>query len=80
MRTVIVMLLLAVLMAGCSGVIMNATYSNMLDQTVALSAETAKRADANQLNTQQMKDALRYQAQTWAYFQKARDGKAGDAK
>jgi len=40
-RALCVLAVLIVLLAGCSGVIMNAEYSQLLDKTAALSAETA---------------------------------------
>ena len=61
--------------AGC-GVWMNPTYSRLLDSTAALSAETAKRADAGQLSQPEMVQALKLQAATWQLFCDARDGKA----
>ena len=73
-RTALVLLLVAVLLGGCSGVILNAEYSLLLDRTVALSAETATRAGAGQLSEADMTKALKAQAATWQRFQDARDG------
>ena len=72
-----VVFLAAALMAtaGC-GVMMNATYSQVLDRTVALSAETASRAEHGNLSLDEAKAALTLQAKTWKLFQDARDGKA----
>lgn len=70
----LIVLGLAAAMAGCSGVVLNAQYSQLLDRTAALSAETARRADANALTGDQMKQALDAQAGAWAKFRDARDG------
>lgn len=78
---IVLLLLAAVLPAGCTGVMLSAEYSRLLDQTAALSAETAKRAEAGTLTQPQMVSALRYQADCWATFRDARDGRApGDGK
>ena len=76
MRSAIVLCLLAALLAGCGGVILNAEYSALLDETASLSAETARRADANTLPAGDMKAALRKQASVWRQFKDARDGVA----
>lgn len=60
--------------SGC-GVIMNAQYSELLDKTVALSAETAERAKADELSEAQMVEALELQAGVWKRFQDAREGR-----
>ena len=65
-------------LAGCSGVIMNAEYSTLLDKTVALSVETATRAKTHDLTEEQMTEALVRQSETWVRFQQARDGKADE--
>jgi hypothetical protein len=62
---------------GCSGVWMNAEYSQLLDRTAALSAEAALRARSGELTGEQMTDALVKQAETWRRFQDARDGRTG---
>jgi len=67
------------LMSGCSGVIVDAQYSALLDRTAALAAETAARADAGKLSPAEMTAALDAQAKTWALFQDARDGKDSTA-
>jgi len=74
--TVAVLLAVGLLVAGsgCGGVQLNAEYSQLLDQTAVLSAETARRAEAGGLTTEQMVAALRYQADCWASFRDGRDG------
>ena len=74
-RLIAALLVLAVLCAGCSGVIMNAQYSRVLDRTVVIAEEAARRAEAGQLSNEQMVAALRWNAECWKAFQAARDGK-----
>ena len=76
MKRFIVLLILVGLLSGCSGVIMNAKYANLLDQTAAISQETAERAVAGQLTEDEMKAALVVQANVWQMFRDAREGKA----
>ena len=78
-RTIWIAVLLAVLLAGCGGVWMNAEYSQLLDETAALSDQTARRAEAGRLDPNQMTQALRLQAEVWRKFRDARDGKAPEA-
>jgi hypothetical protein len=75
-KKLIVLVLLASVLAGCNGVIMTPKYSNLLDETAALSNDTAVRAEAGTVGADEMKQALRYQANVWKEFQNARDGKA----
>jgi len=72
-----IVLAMAVLTAGCNGVILSAKYSQLLDQTTAVSVETAQRAKAGTLDCNEAKIALEKQAVVWKEFQDARDGKAG---
>jgi len=74
---VMVMVLMVVVMGGCSGVWMNAEYSQLLDETEALSTESARRAEAAEFTTEQMVEALKMQASVWGRFQDARDGQKG---
>jgi uncharacterized protein YcfL len=78
MKRIVALSLLLVLCVGCSGVIMNASYSKLLDQTAALSQETADRAVAGTLSPDDMKAALVSQAAVWQHFRAGRDGKAGE--
>ena len=75
-RILVVAVLVGLILAasGC-GVWMNGTYSQILDRTVSLSAETASRAEHNGLTPDEAKAALVLQAKTWKLFQDARDGK-----
>jgi uncharacterized lipoprotein YmbA len=75
-RLVWIAALLALLLGGCGGVWMNAEYSGLLDETAALSAETARRAEAGLLDANDMAAALRTQADVWQKFRDARDGRA----
>jgi len=74
---VVTCLLTVIALGGCSGVILSPTYSQLLDETTALSKETADRAEAGTITADTMKLALRKQATTWARFKDARDGKDG---
>ena len=77
MKTMMVaVVLLAAVLIGCSGVSMNAEYTQLLDQTVALSAQTATLAEAGKMDPNSMTKALRSQSNVWKKFQDARDGKA----
>lgn len=71
-----VLLTVICIVCGCSGVTMNAQYSQLLDRTAALSAETAARAEQGKLTEAQKTAALSAQAMTWQMFRDARDGKA----
>lgn len=73
-RITLVCLLCAVLLAGCSGVRMSAEHAAVLDRTVVLSQETARRARNGELTSAQMAEALTRQAELWRTFQNARDG------
>ena len=66
-------------MGGCSKVQVNAEYSQILDETAALSSTVADRAEANLLDPNCMTQALRWNARCWRLFQDARDGKAPPA-
>ncbi len=74
MKKFIFVVLIVAMLAGCSGVIMNAEYSQLLDKTAALSGETATRAVAGTLSEADKTAALVKQAETWQKFVNARDG------
>ena len=76
-RLLLATLLLALLCAsvGCRAVMLSPEYSQLLDRTAALSAETARRAEAGELSAEQMARALRVQARLWQQFKDARDGR-----
>jgi len=78
LMAVMVMVGNLLIVPGCNGVMMNAEYSRLLDQTADLSAETADRAHAGTLPSGDMRDALVYQAYVWRQFCNARDGVEGD--
>jgi hypothetical protein len=76
-RALLVMVLvIPLILAGC-GVVVSAKYSELLDKTAVLSAETARRAEAGELTSEEMVAALKRQAETWQRFRDARDGKEG---
>lgn len=78
MKNIVAILIVCLLLAGCSAVTMNAEYSQLLDKTAALSAETAARAEQGKLTEAEKTQALSAQAKTWQLFRDARDGKAGE--
>ena len=71
----ILILGIVLILSGCSGVILNAKYSELLDRTTALSQTTATRYASGTLTTQQTLDSLNGQATVWQEFRDARDGK-----
>jgi|GEM_PF-2299815 len=62
-------------LSGCGGVILSASYSQLLDETTALSATLAERAEAGRLDANSMTRGLRWNADMWRNFQDARDGR-----
>lgn len=79
-RTILTVVLLLVMVPGCSGVILNAEYSQLLDETSAWTREVARRARAGQLDPNIMSDALHYSATHWERFQDARGGRKSKEK
>ncbi len=75
MRRLLTVCLCLAILGGCSGVIMTAEYSAKLDETAALSAGLAEDAARGLLDPNEMKTALKYNADAWTCFQTARDGK-----
>lgn len=71
--SIMILLLVAVTLAGCSDVLLSPTYSLLLDRTQALSVETARRAQEGKLTAAQMRDALTFQSIVWTRFCNARD-------
>jgi hypothetical protein len=65
---------LALALTGC-GVVMNATYSALLAQTVAQADNDAARYDANGLSAAQVGTCLHAEANTWHAFQNATQGR-----
>ena len=77
-KSMAMMLMLAAMMiAGCSGVTLSPRYSQILDQTTAWSDAAATRAEAGQMTPDEQTRALRQNATMWAEFQNARDGRKG---
>jgi len=80
MKKILIVLLLVVLLfalCGCSGVIVNAKYSALIDRTVAYSDVIAEKAEKGELTQEQMVKALKWQAGVWHAIKDAKDGKAG---
>ncbi|HUX01397.1 MAG TPA: hypothetical protein VMY35_10510 [Phycisphaerae bacterium] len=66
-----VVLLAAVCMAGC-GMMMNSDYADRLDNAVLWSAEKATKAEAGDLATTEMAQAVAENAERWRAFKDAR--------
>ena len=77
MKRFLILALVGLMLAGCSGVIMTAQYSAKLDETAALSAGLAADAARGLLDPNETAAALKYNADAWKCFQQARDGEAG---
>ena len=75
MKRIAILILVLALLPGCSGVLLNAEYSRLLDETAALSDATADAAEAGRLDPNQMTQALRKQAAVWEQFRAGRDGR-----
>jgi len=76
MKRLLLLALVGLMLAGCSGIVMTAEYSAKLDETAALSAGLAEDAALGRLDPNQMATALKYNADAWKCFQYARDGQA----
>jgi hypothetical protein len=74
MKRLLILAFVGLMLAGCSGVWLNAEYSALLTSTAQLSAETAYRAQAGQLSPDEMKSALVSQSNVWAKFVDAKNG------
>lgn len=73
MRHLVIAALVALILAGCSGVILSPKYSLLLDRTQEASATTAQRALDGKLTPAEMCNALGWQAVIWQRFCNARD-------
>ena len=78
MRRLICAALVLLFLAGCNGVILNAEYSQLLDETVAWTNEAANRAEGGRMDPNDMARALRISADHWRRFQDARDGRESE--
>jgi len=77
MRRMIVIALVGLMLAGCSGVVMNAKYSALLDKFVVLSQADATMALNKQMDANDMTSALVDQYAMFKQIQDARDGVDG---
>jgi outer membrane PBP1 activator LpoA protein len=77
MKRILCVVMLAVLFSGCSGVLLNAEYSGLLDKTASWSASMSVLAEADNLTDEQKNEALKGNAMLWQRFRDARDGKEG---
>jgi hypothetical protein len=76
MKTMLtVMVLVGLLVAGCSGVYMNAKYSGDLDQSCGWAQNAVERSDANGFTIDEYKKVLAMDANFLREFKNARDGK-----
>jgi len=75
MKKLMIPALVGLMLAGCSGVIMSTTYSNLLDKWVAISEADATRALNKTFDANDMTSALVDQYAAFKQFQDARDGK-----
>ena len=75
MKKLMILALVGLMLAGCSGVIMSPTYSNLLDKWVAISEADATRALNKTFDANDMTSALVDQYAAFKQFQDARDGK-----
>ncbi|HUS91424.1 MAG TPA: hypothetical protein VM695_06210 [Phycisphaerae bacterium] len=75
MKRILLCLTVLLLVAGCHGVVLNADYSQLLDETAAWTNEVARRAEVGRMDPNDMARALRLSADHWRCFQDARDGR-----
>ena len=73
---VLIVVVILIALAGCNGVNLSPKYSQLLDETAALSNDTATKAEAGVLTSDQKTTSLRGQATVWQEFRDGRDGKA----
>jgi len=82
MRKLVLIVMLVFVVSGCSGVIMNREYSQMLDRQVAWADEVARRANmdpnAGGLTELEKNLALTISRDQWRRFRDARDGKESE--
>jgi cytochrome oxidase Cu insertion factor (SCO1/SenC/PrrC family) len=79
MKRLLILALVGLMLAGCSGVIMSPTYSSLLDKWVAISEADATRAVNKTFDANDMTSALIDQYAAFKQFQDARDGKESAA-
>ena len=77
MRRMIVIALVGLMLAGCSGVVMNPEYSALLDKFVVLMEADATMALNKQMDANDMTSALVDQYTMFKQIQDARDGVDG---
>ena len=68
-------LLLSLMLTGCTAVRMNARYSALLNHTTDWSVEVAERAGDGELTKSEMIIYLDQNAQMWLLFHQARSGR-----
>ena len=75
MKHLMIVALVALMLTGCSGVILSPGYSRQLDETAALAGSFARDARAGRMDANDMMSALDWNAAAWKCFQDARDGR-----
>ena len=78
MKKLMILVLVGLMLAGCSEVLLSQKYSLLLDTTADISIETARRANAGTLSPELAAAALTKQAHTWYAFQCGRDNVKAD--
>lgn len=73
MKKIVLAFVLVFIFTGCSGILMNHEYSQLLDRTAAWSKIAADQV-SNMTDVEKAL-ALRINANAWKRFQDARDGK-----
>ena len=71
---VVVLLLAAVVLPGCRGVILSPTYSDLLNRTAVAAAAEAARANAGGMDANEMRAVIKWNSEAWQLFRDARDG------
>ena len=77
MKKLILLLLLAVMLSGCSGVWTNGNYTKLLERTNELAKQSALRAEEHTLTLPQAEAIIIGNANLWQRFVDAAKGKAG---
>jgi len=78
MKRFMLFALVGLVLAGCSGVVMNTKYSKLLDTYVTLAEADAKMAINGAMDANDMRSALIDQYGMFKVIQDARDGKETD--
>ena len=80
MKKIVILALVGLMLAGCSGVILSPGYSRQLDETAALADSFAKDARAGRMDANDMMSVIDWNATAWKCFQDGRDGRDPNTK